>query len=40
MASFFRGEQITYAVLAVIVGLVAAGGARTLSNSHSTEEQA
>jgi hypothetical protein len=38
VASFFHGERITYAVLAVIVGLIAAGGALTLSDSHSTEE--
>ncbi|MEV5611656.1 MFS transporter [Streptomyces sp. NPDC052225] len=36
--SFFHGERITYAVLAVIVGLVAAGGAFTLTNSHAVEE--
>jgi len=36
--SFFRGERITYAVLAVIVGLVAGGGAHTLTDSRSTEE--
>ncbi|WP_333738570.1 MFS transporter [Streptomyces sp. IBSBF 2806] len=38
--SFFRGERITYAVLAVIVGLIAAGGALTLTDSHSVEEPA
>ncbi|WP_393057282.1 hypothetical protein [Streptomyces sp. LN549] len=39
MASFFHhGERITYAVPAVIVGLVSAGGALTLTNSHVTEE--
>jgi len=36
--SFFHGERITYAVLAVIVGLVAAGGALMLTNSRSTED--
>ncbi len=36
--SFFHGEQITYAVLAVIVGLVAGGGALTLTDSRSIEE--
>ncbi len=36
--SFFHGERITYAVLAVIVGLVAGGGALTLTDSRSTEE--
>jgi EmrB/QacA subfamily drug resistance transporter len=38
VTSFFHGERITYAVLAVIVGLVAAGGALTLTDSHSTDE--
>ncbi|WP_077797073.1 MFS transporter [Streptomyces sp. JHA26] len=38
--SFFHGERITYGVLAVIVGLVAAGGALTLTDSHTTEEPA
>ena len=40
VASFFHGERITYALLAVVVGLVAAGGALTLTNSHATEESA
>ncbi len=39
VASFFHGERITYAVLAVVVGLVAAVGALTLTDSHSVEEQ-
>jgi MFS family permease len=38
VASFFHGEQITYAVLAVVVGLVAAFGALTLTDSRSVEE--
>jgi len=38
VASFFHAERITYAVLAVVVGLVAAGGALTLTDSHATEE--
>ncbi|MEU1145101.1 MFS transporter [Streptomyces sp. NPDC005863] len=38
--SFFHGERITYAVLAVIVGVIAAVGASTLTNSHSVEEAA
>ena len=38
VASFFHGEQITYAVLAVLVGMIAAGGALTLTDSHATEE--
>jgi EmrB/QacA subfamily drug resistance transporter len=36
--SFFHGERVTYGVLAVIVGLVAGGGALTLTDSRSTEE--
>ena len=40
VASFFHGERITYAVVAVIVALVAAGGALSLTDSHSTEEPA
>lgn len=39
VASFFHGERITYGVLAVVVGLVAAFGALSLTDSHSTEEQ-
>lgn len=38
VASFFHGERITYAVIAVAVGLIAGLGALTLTNSHSTEE--
>jgi Na+/melibiose symporter-like transporter len=38
--SFFHGERITYAVLAVVVGLVAGGGALSLTNSRSVEEPA
>ncbi|MEP9390900.1 MFS transporter [Gordonia sp. VNK1] len=38
VASFFHGERITYAVLSVIVGVVAGWGALTLTNSHSVEE--
>jgi EmrB/QacA subfamily drug resistance transporter len=40
VTSFFHGERITYAVLAVLVGLVAGGGALTLTDSHATEEPA
>lgn len=40
VASFFHGEQITYARLAVVVGLVTAGGAHALTDSHATEEPA
>src|SRR3954462_5419559 len=38
VASFFHGERITYAIPAVGVGVVAAVGALTLTDSHSTEE--
>ena len=38
VASFFHGERITYAVLAAVVGLVAAIGALTLTDSRSTDE--
>ena len=38
MESFFHGERITYALLALIVGLVAGYGALTLTDSRSTEE--
>jgi len=38
VASFFHGERITYAVMAVVVGLIAAGGALSLTDSHSADE--
>jgi hypothetical protein len=38
--SFFHGERITYALLAVVVGLVTALGARTLTDSHAIEDPA
>ncbi|SNX55826.1 EmrB/QacA subfamily drug resistance transporter [Streptomyces sp. TLI_55] len=38
--SFFDGERIIYGVLAVLVGLIAAAGALTLTNSHTVEESA
>ena len=38
VASFFHGERITYAVLAVVVGLIGALGALTLSSSRVVEE--
>ncbi len=38
VASFFHGERVTYGVLAVVVGLIAAGGALSLTDSHSVEE--
>jgi hypothetical protein len=40
VTSFFHGERITYAVLAVLVGLIAGAGALTLTDSRSTEEPA
>ncbi len=40
VASFFHGERVTYATLAVVVGLVAGWGALTLTDSHSTDEHA
>ncbi len=36
--SFFHGEQITYLVLAAIVGLVATYGSLSLTDSHATDE--
>ncbi|MFC6705315.1 MFS transporter [Flexivirga alba] len=36
--SFFHGERITYAVLAVVVGVIATVGALTLTDSHAVEE--
>lgn len=38
VASFFHGERVTYGVLAVVVGLVAGGGALTLTDSRAVEE--
>ncbi len=38
VASFFHGERLTYAVLAVVVGVVATWGALSLSSSHSVDE--
>ncbi len=38
--SFFHGERIIYAVLAVAVGLITGWGALTLTDSHATEEPA
>lgn len=38
VTSFFHGERITYAVLAVVVGIVAVGGALTLSDSRNAAE--
>ncbi|WP_328856544.1 MFS transporter [Williamsia herbipolensis] len=39
VASFFHGERITYGILAVVVGLVAAIGALTLNDSRAVEDQ-
>jgi EmrB/QacA subfamily drug resistance transporter len=36
--SFFHGEQIIFTVLAIVVGVVAAWGALTLTNSHDVDE--
>lgn len=38
--SFFHGERITYAVLAVVVGIVSAWGALSLTDSHTVDEHA
>jgi EmrB/QacA subfamily drug resistance transporter len=38
VASFFHGERVTYGILAVIVALVAGGGALTLTDSHGVQE--
>ncbi|WP_300681012.1 MFS transporter [Nocardioides sp.] len=38
VASFFHGERITYAVLALVVGIVSIGGALTLTDSRAADE--
>ena len=38
VASFFHGEQVTFAALAVLVGVVAGWGALTLTDSRATDE--
>lgn len=38
VASFFHGERVAYALLAVVVGIVTVFGALTLTDSRSTEE--
>lgn len=38
VTSFFHGERITYAVVAVIVAVIATGGALALTDSRSTDE--
>ncbi|WP_028474821.1 MFS transporter [Nocardioides alkalitolerans] len=40
VASFFHGERLTYGLLAVVVGLVVAGGALSLTDSRATDEHA
>ncbi|MET9495580.1 MFS transporter [Streptomyces sp. NPDC006552] len=40
VSSFFHGERIAYGLLAVVVGLIAAAGALSLTDSHSIEEAA
>ncbi|WP_345751101.1 MFS transporter [Microbacterium rhizophilus] len=38
VATFFHGERVTFAILAVVVGVIAAVGALTLTDSRNTEE--
>ncbi|MFG2622464.1 MFS transporter [Streptomyces sp. NPDC048507] len=38
VASFFHGERIAYGILAIVVGLISAGGALALTNSRTTDE--
>ena len=38
ISSFFHGERVTYAVLAVVVGALGLLGARSLTDSHDVEE--
>ena len=38
VASFFHGEQVTFAALAMLVGVVAGWGALTLTDSRATDE--
>ncbi len=38
VALFFHGERITFAIVAVVVGILAVGGALTLTGSRSTDE--
>jgi hypothetical protein len=38
VTSFFHGERIAYAVLGVLVGVIAGFGALTLTDSHDVEE--
>lgn len=40
VASFFHGERVVYAVLAVVVGLLAGAGALSLSGSRAVDEHA
>lgn len=36
--TFFHAERLSYGLLAVVVGVIAVGGALTLTNSHATDE--
>ena len=38
VAAYFNGERISFAILAVVVGLIAGLGALTLTDSHSVDE--
>ena len=38
VATFFRGEQVLFTILAVAVGIIAGIGALTLTSSHETDE--
>ncbi|MFF1300491.1 MULTISPECIES: MFS transporter [unclassified Streptomyces] len=38
IASFFHGERVTYALLALVVGLISVVGALSLTDSHTVEE--
>ena len=40
VASFFHGEQVTFVIIAVAVGVIAGFGALTLTNSRSVDEHA
>lgn len=36
--TFFHAERLSYGLLAIVVGVIAVGGALTLTNSHATDE--
>jgi EmrB/QacA subfamily drug resistance transporter len=38
VASFFHGERVTYTILAIVVGVIAIGGALTLTDSRNADE--